>query len=157
MQACLVSWQHDSQAQASSLGWEGEQADLSSPPPTALLSCHPSCTNRSMSSPCPWLACVRGKPGQPTFTFALPRLSKCPSGACKPPQNPPAPTDTALGSGGDFMSPFPSWTFCPVQFSFLPAMQERRHQASHKCFGICSLVLTFPKEIKHLKFHLKAP
>lgn len=71
-------------------------------------SCHPSCTNRSMSSPCPWLACAGDKPSQPTFPYPLAHLFKRLSGTCKAPQSPPAPTDTTLGSGGDFMSPFPN-------------------------------------------------
>lgn len=89
MQACLVSCQHGIQAQASHPGWECEQADRSPPAPSATSgshSCHPGCTNSSMSFLCPWLACTRGKPGQPTSTSPLPHLSKCLSGACKSPE-----------------------------------------------------------------------
>ena len=75
-QACHVSCQQDSQAQASLPRVGGLRRQTCHPhhpvPSSVSLSCQLSCINRSMSSLWPRLTWGRGKPGQPTFTPPLP-------------------------------------------------------------------------------------
>lgn len=155
MQACHASCQQDSWAQALLPrvgGLRRQTCPRHHPLPSPVSpSCQPSCVNRAMSSLQPWLAWVRGKPGQPIFTPPL-LMSLKVSIRCS--QASPQPHEAGW------------WVrFCPasqakrfVLYSLVSYLQRRNEDTRLHASALRSATwhCCFQRRWSVLKFHLTA-